>query len=160
MGTYVLGTVVKAVGTALFAAASLRRTQQYDQITEGMQDYPTLQVWPVSNTGTSWNSQTDRLTFGGPVGPDLAIQKLSVKEYLIYADLYVQQRAHIGESMSKLVATIDELENILDTQPCPPFGLDSLFSFQWRWDHATFDYGNVLYVGARFIITIRMGVEH
>ena len=159
MGTYVLGTVVKAVATTLSAAASLKRTQQYDEISEGMQDSPTLQVWPAGNTGTSWNSQTDRLTFRGPIGADPAAQH-SVKEYTIHADVYCRQRAHINEDMAQVVTTVNEIEDILDDLAYPLFGLGSMYSFRWSWNYVTFDYGGVMYVGARFVITVRMGVTH
>lgn len=158
MGTYILGDIVKAIGTTLGAAASLRRTEQYDGLTEGIHEYPLLQVYPAGMTGSSWGSQTDRSTFKGPVGG--VVVHHSEKEYTIHADLYARQRSHIDEDMEQLVDTVNEFEDILDTQECPFFGRSDLYSFHWSWQQVTFDYGGVGFLGARFIITVRAGVEH
>jgi len=83
----------------------------------------------------------------------------SIKEYTIHADLYARQRSHINEDMAQLVTTVNQLENILDAQPCPPFGMDEIVSFQWSWSQVVFDYGGVGYLGARFLITVRLGVS-
>jgi hypothetical protein len=158
---YILGDIVDSIETTLSAAASLRRSQSYDELTEGIHEYPTLQVYPSSNTGSSWNSQTDRLTFGGPVPTGGVVEKhVSVKEYIIHADLYARQRSHINEDMEQLVDTINELEDILDTQEYPYFGRDDLYSWRWSWNQVTFEYAGVMYLGARFIITVRAGAEH
>ena len=158
---YILGEIVNSVEATLSAAASLERSQSYDELTEGMQDYPTLQVYPSANTGGSWDSQTHRLTFGGPVPAGGVVRKhVSVKEYTIHADLYARQRSHIGEDMAQLVDTINELEDILDTQEYPLFGRTDLYSFRWSWAQVTWDYAGVMYLGAQFIITVRAGAEH
>lgn len=152
MGTYLLGDIVDSIEDTLSAAASLARSQSYDELSEGMQDYPTLQVWPGENPGTSLGSETHKKTlrFSSGIGH-------SVKEYVIYADLFARQRSHVAEDMAQLVETITDLEDILDTQSCPPFGNDNIMDFKWRWEHVTFDYGGVLFAGARFYITVRCG---
>lgn len=160
MGTYTLDALVDAIETTLSAAASLVRSQTYDELTEGIHEYPMLQVYPAGNTGTSWGSETDRYTFRGPIAGTATTMYHSIKEYTIYADVYARQRAHIDEDMGKMVTTVNEIEDILDMQPCPPFGRSEIFSFRWSWDHVTFDYGGVMYVGARFVITVRCGAEH
>ena len=159
MGTYILGDIVNAVETTVSVALSLRRSQSYDELTEGIHEYPLLQVYPSGNTGTAWNSETDRYTFRGPVGPDPAAHH-SVKEYLINVDVYARQRSHINEDMKQVVDTVNEIEDILDDQAYPVFGRDDIFSTHGAWNYVMFDYGGVLFAGARFIITVRVGVEH
>ena len=159
MGTFYLSTLLDAVKTTLEAAASLARTDGYDELTEGMHEAPTLQIWPVRNSGTDWTGQTDRLTLGANVlgqGGGGAY-KSSVKEYLIYADLYAEVRgASLGEAMVAMVASIEELEEILDRMAYPLFGLADVLSFRWDWEHVTFDYGKVKYVGARFKLWVKI----
>ena len=159
MGTFLLSTLLNAVKTYLGAAASLSRTDGYNELTEGIHEAPTLQIWPVRNSGTDWTGQTDRLTLGASVlgqgGGGAA--KSSAKEYLIYADLYAEVRgASLGEAMMTMVTGIEELEEILDRMAYPLFGLDDVLSFRWDWEHVTFDYGKVRYVGARFKIWVRI----
>jgi len=164
MGTYDLGTIVKAIETVLSAAAALVDSQVYDTLTEGIHEYPTLQVYPAANTGTSWNTQTDRMTFSGKVPAAAAsATHLSVKEYTINADLFGQQRTHINEDMAALVGGIEDIEQILDTQEYSGgglFGRPEIYDFRWSWNYVVFDYGGVGYVGARFTIMVRCGMGH
>ncbi|UCC74287.1 MAG: hypothetical protein JSV86_06950 [Gemmatimonadota bacterium] len=150
MATYTLDDLVNAVHDDVATAASLERdeSQAEDEITEGIHDWPLIQTWMAGNRGTSFESDTDRLTLSG---------KHSVKEYLIYSDLYVAQRSHVGEAMGKLLSTINEIEDILDTRTYDLYGADYITSFNWSWDQVTFEYGGVKYTGARFSIIIRAG---
>jgi len=148
MGVYSLGDLVDAIESTLSVAAALERSQSYDELTEGMADYPTLQVYPEENAGTSGFSSTDRISLSG---------KHSVKEYLIHADLLAHPRAEIGEDMARLVEAIDDLEDILDTQAYPLFGAEYITSFRWSWKRVVFSYAGAEYMGARFFITVRCG---
>ena len=148
MSTYTLDELIDGIETVLSAAPSLVRSQTYDELTEGIHEYPLLQVYPEENPGTDWATNTDRITLTGVH---------SLKEYIIHADLYARARSHIAEDMKQLVDSINELEDILDTQGCPPFDLDFVRSFRWSWSRVTFRYGDVDYVGARFRITVRCG---
>jgi hypothetical protein len=126
------------------------QSQAADEITEGIHDYPLLQTWMAENTGTDWTGETDRETLSG---------KHSIKEYLIHSDLYVEQRAHVGQAMGQLLETLNEHEDILDDLSYPLFGLSFVTSFRWSWRHVTFEYGGVQYTGARFSITVRAGTQ-
>ena len=152
MATYTLDDLVNGVHDTLAAASSLTRgqSQAKDEITEGIHDYPLLQTWLAENMGTSYESETDRLTLSGTH---------SVKEYLIYSDLYVEQGAHVGQAMGQLLETINEIEDILDTQTYDLFDQDYITSMRWSWRQVSFEYGGVLYAGARFSITVRAGTQ-
>lgn len=156
MAIYTLADLILAIATTLGAAPSLTRTEYAGSTaagtrpTEGMSDFPTLQVYPEANTTTDWTGETDRVTLSG---------KHSIKEYQIRADLYVRQRSHIDEDMAALVIGIDEFENILDTQTYPLFNRLYITSYQWSWSRVTFRYGHVDYVGARFVLVVRCGTE-
>lgn len=163
MAVYTIADLILAIATTLGAAPSLTRTQYagttaaVSRLTEGAEDVPLLQVYPEANTTTDWTGETDRITLDG---------KHSIKEYVIHADLLARQRSHIDEDMAQLVASIDEFENILDTQVYQNvpggaglFGRLYITSFQWSWHRVVFDYAGVGYVGARFPLVIRCGTE-
>lgn len=148
MAVYSLGTLVKAIGTTLSAAAVVQRLEQYDGLTEGMPDKGTLQVYPDQNIGTSFDSDTHKLTLK---------TKHSIKEYVVLADFYVRPRSQIAEGMDEFVDAVDDFEDILDVQDCPNFGRPEIRSFHWNWDRVLFEYGAELYVGLRMFVTIRVG---
>ena len=155
MATYTLDELIDAIETTLSAAASLVRSQTYDELSEGMQDTPTLQVYIDENLGTDFTGNTDRATFGNRT----THKRHSFKEYVIIADYYANQRANIGEDMGRLVTGINELEDILDYQDYPLFGLSFVTSFRWSWKRVTFDNGGVDFVGARFRLIVRCGTS-
>ena len=134
-----------AVRDTLAAAPSVARAQSYDELTEGMQDRPAFQVYPEGNDPVATDSATQMTTFGGAV----------IREtHIIHVDYYAAQRAHIGEDMATLVTGVDEIVDILEAQVCPPFGLVGIKTFQWSWSRVTWDYGDVKYVGARFVLRL------
>ncbi len=148
MAIYSIGTLSKAIGTTLSAAASVQRLEQYDELTEGMPDRGTLQVYPDQNLGTSFDSDTHKLTLK---------TRHTIKEYVILADFYVRPRSQIAEGMDEFVQAADDFEDILDVQDCPNFGRAEIRSFRWNWDRVIFDYAGEQYVGIRMFITIRVG---
>ena len=149
-----LAQICDAIETTLAAATTLSttsaRTQSYDELTEGIQDVPLLQVYPESGS-QSPPGMTDRHTFGGAGNP------VRQTEFLIHADYYARQRSHIGEDMAALVDGIDAIQNILEAQDKKPyFGLTYLQAFAWTWSRVIFNYGGVDYMGARFVLTVRV----
>lgn len=154
MTTVNLSTIVDAIAVTLGAAAGVRRTQSYDELTEGVQDMPLLQVYPQSGS-TSEGRENDRITFGNSSGQEHRKRGF----YTIHADLYARQRSHIGEDMGKLVPMITAIETVLEAQRGPLyFGLpdNSIQSFRWRWERVIFVYGDneIKYYGARFYIDV------
>ena len=135
-----------AVEAHLSTAASLERSQSYDELSEGMQDTPTLQVYPESSEPVSHGGTSQ--TFTHQYGVILGL-------HTIHADLYARQRAHLGEDMAALVETLDEIYTLIENAGCPAFGLEGIKSYQWSWRRVVFDYGGVTYMGARFTIVLR-----
>lgn len=125
---------------------SLTRTQSFDELTEGMQDTPAIQVYPESGDPVSADSETQTFTMRAGV-----IQAVHV----IHVDYYARQRSHIGEDMAALVAGLDEIYDALESAGCPPFGLEGVKSYTWSWQRSAFEYGGVLYMGARFTLRLR-----
>lgn len=147
MGTITDQEICDAIRDTLKEAASLFRWQSYNELSEGMPDTPTLQVyWETDITDPTGSA--DRLTFK-------AGMRLTQK--IFHADLYACQRKHLGEDMEQLLETKNEIEAIILAQNTKPyFGLDGIKAFQYSATRVTFNYGDpaVNYVGARFAITI------
>jgi hypothetical protein len=138
------------LGAALVTAGVLTRSDNYSELTEGMNDPGVLQIYPEEETPVSVGSSTQQLTFGNTPFVD--------EEIVIHADYYAQQRANIGEDMAALVTGIDAIRANLKTQHCPnPFGLTGIATIQWSWQRVVFDYGapELKYIGARFRIVAR-----
>ncbi|RPI52770.1 MAG: hypothetical protein EHM56_08005 [Chloroflexi bacterium] len=146
-----LTDICDAIETTLAAATGLARSESYDELSEGMQDTPALQVYPESGSQDAATS-TDRSTFRAG---------LQQEEAVIHADLYARQRSHIGEDMSSLVTMIDAMRAVLKAQKTgDAFGLANkgIKACTWSWQRVTFTYGDpgVHYIGARFTIRLRM----
>lgn len=141
--------IIDAIETTLSAAPTLARSMSYDELTEGINDTPLLQVYAEAGEQDP-TTNTDRTTFRA------GVRQTSLT---INADYYAQQRKHIGEDMAALIDGIDAMTNIFEAQDAKPyFGLDGIKAFHWSWQRVTFDYGDpaINYVGARFTLTIRV----
>lgn len=141
--------ICDAIATTLGAAAHLKKTQTYKQLSEGVHDTPLLQVY--------WNSyeqdptgNADRTTFrGGGRQTDM----------VIFCDLYAKPRSDLAEGMEKTVQVVEETITILEAQDTKPyFGLTGIKAFHWRWERATLSYGKeeALFDGARLTINLRI----
>lgn len=144
-----LAQQIDAVEAVLGTAAGITRSQTYDELGEGAQDLPMLQVYPQSSDCDVTNAGTERTTFGKGVNQ---------KERIIIADLVVTQRKHIAQDMGRLVGMIDAMEAVLNTQWTGKFGLTDIKAHHWSWERVVYTYGDpqLNYVGARFTITLRI----
>jgi hypothetical protein len=144
-----------SLGLALVAAGDLVRSQNAaatansgEQLTEGINDRNTLQVYPEEQTPVSFGSATQKITLGAT--PYIH------EEFIVHADYYCQQRANLGEDMANLVTGIDAIRANLKTQNCPnPFSLMGIPNFQWSWQRVVFEYAGANYIGARFRLVLR-----
>ncbi len=137
-----LGQVVSAIESALGSATGLTRSENYNELTEGIPETPLLQVYPESGE------------------PDFQTYKRRIEKVIIHADLYARQRSQIGEDMTKIVDMAEAIFARLRAQDPNTnnqlFGLDGIRKFAWTWTRAVFEYGDpaTRYAGVRFIITI------
>lgn len=148
-----LQAICNAIETTL--APAVTYTQSYNELTEGMADYPRLQIYPNSGT-SSPPSGNDRSSFQA---------KLRQAQIEIYADLYATMRSEIGEDMALLLPRIEAIIDEIEKQDTKPYfglldalGQYAIKGFSWSWQRVTFQYNDPLhqYVGARFIFTIRL----
>ena len=138
-----------AIESTLGAATGLARSQSYDELTDGMTDTPTLQVYWQRDT-TDPQGMTSMTTF------QTGVQQVDM---VFHADLFARQRSHIGEDMSALYTVMQAVRETLEGEKTKPlFGLPGIQSFRWTTERVTFEYGDPLlpYVGARYTIFIKV----
>lgn len=142
-----IAQILDAVSNTLGTAAGIAANQHYNQLSEAIVDQPTLQVY-IDEFGQDASGNNDRTTFKGGIRQT---------DHVIFADVYCQQRSHIGEDMAKVVTMADAVQIILEAQDTKPyFGLDGIKAFSWRAKRVVFSYSdpNEKYVGIRFTIRV------
>jgi len=155
--TVTLHQIVDAIETTLGTATGLAVSETFDELTEGVHDRALLQVYPDSVVTVDANTRNDRTSLSRGV---------AITEFVIHADLYAQQRTSIGEDMAALVPLIDAITARLEAQQGSPlFGLTitsggktycPIKSFRWSWSRVVFEYAQSQFMGARFIISVRV----
>jgi len=136
-----------AIKTTLEAAAGLTRSQDFNELTEGMADTPTLQVY-----FESWEAvetTTERSTMRG------GVEQVSI---VFHADVLGAPRGpDLGEEMARLQPVVDQIIDILQAQKTKPyFGLVGIRAMHWSANRVLIDYNGELFIACRFIITIRV----
>ena len=167
MPNVTIGQICDAIESTLSAAAGINRTESYDELTEGINnaDCPLLQVYwesfAMDPSGT-----TDRSSFGGKGGVEAT--PIRQKPIVIHVDLYASRRNHLAQNMEATIDATDALLDVFEQQNVKPyFGLlDDAGDYAikaWSLDDArrvVFQYGSgtgqVLYSGARFILTVHI----
>lgn len=153
MATVTIAQICDAVASTLSVTTGLLRTQSYNQLTEGMNTVPTLQVYPES-WETSVDSGTDRIAF---VDPLTGIPGARDTEVVLFLDLICRQRSQLGEDWGEAVRMADNLDNQLNLEgECPHFGLAGIRSFRWSAQRVLFPYAETGNVGFRFTLTLRV----
>lgn len=149
MGEVTVAEICDAIAETLGAAASIKRTQSYDELTEGIHDgdCPLLQVY-FEDMECDPYGETHMHSFGGSI---------KVKQFTINADLYAAKRKKIGQDMQAVVELVEELNDILEAENLSPFFIEGVKAFKWTVSRTTFRYGDRqadLFAGARFAITV------
>lgn len=140
---------------AWMSPSLLERVYGWDELPEGVQDPPALMIYWQSIQNDALTN-TDRTTFDG---------NTKVKEIVFHVDYYAGTRNHLDENNERLMQGANEIIDLLETEivggcndggHCPPFGLCALKEFRWEGERVIFDYGGVLFYGARFRIIFRV----
>lgn len=146
--------LIRAVASTLGNAEPVQRTTSLDTLVEEPMDFPMLRVYPKSGELSS-GSSTDRKAFAGGSG----VKPLRQEDFVIFVDLYVRARSHIGDDMMLTVKALDAVTNVLNNQDRKPyFGHQAIKAFHWLWEQVEFAYGTgeaiTRYVGIRFTLTL------
>ena len=138
---------------AVFVVGDVRRVQNYDELTEGMNTLPTIQVY-CERWETSIDSDTDRYTF---VDATTSVPRRQT-EALIRIDLYYRQRSQLDEDWGGALITADAIQSKLEEQGlCPLFDVEGVRSIHWTCERVLFEYtSSTLYTGYRFELTARI----
>lgn len=153
MATISIGEICTAVHTVMETVAGIERVQNYDELTEGMNTLPTLQVYP-ENWEVDAATDTDRTTF---VDGTTGIPGVRQIDVLIRLDLYVRQRSQLDEDWGDAVDLASTVSDKLDEEgSCPLFSEVGIRSMHWTCTRVVFDYAGILYTGVRFDLTVRI----
>jgi len=148
-----VGEICTAISTVLATVVGVNRVQDYDELTEGMNTLPTIQVYP-ERWEVDVATGTDRTTFVDGV---TGIPGVRQTEIIIRADLYVRQRSQLNEDWGDAVDLASLVTDKLDEEgSCPLFSQVGIRSMHWTCQRVVFDYATVLYTGYRFEIVIRV----
>jgi hypothetical protein len=140
------GTFLKAVGALMRTVrvdGQEPRVQDYDELSEGINDTPLIQVYPVRGQGNS--GAGDRLTFTGGM-------RRTGMTVIIRA--YARRRAMLAEDMNAQIKLIDAIDEVLASQAGSLFGMESVMAAHWTWERATYAVADAEYAGAEFTLDI------
>lgn len=128
--------ICDAIEATLGASSVIKDSQTYDELTEGVNTFPTLQVYPLDSSGGSGGGQTSRITMG-------ASNAVRVENVTIVADVYCSQRKDLKNDMRKVIEVWDALDAILYAQDARPFfGLAAIREFSWTATYGERPYGD------------------
>lgn len=123
--------------------------QNFDELTESINQYPTIQFYFVSKEN-SLASQTSKGTFGNQTQNSLRQTTVT-----FHVDLHVTPRNFINQIYAQTYPLIDEIDLIFEDQiNTPLFGLDGVKAFRYRCEQATFNYNDSVTNGVRWFVEI------
>lgn len=139
-----------ALATFFTGTTGVQRVQGHSGLTEGMQDWPTLQIYPEEfeyDVATA----NDRTTFKAGIRQT---------EFLFNLDLYGRQRSQLAEDMQAMVVALDAVRARLDTAKTRPFfGMAEIKAYTvGRARRVLFEYGDpaIRYTGFRIPLALRV----
>lgn len=153
MATVTVGEICTAVHTVLETVVGVERVQNYDELTEGMNTLPTIQVYPES-----WEvdaaTDTDRTTF---TDATTGIPGHRQTDIVIRVDLYVRQRSQLNEDWGDAVDLASVVsDKLVEEGGCPLFAQVGIRSMHWTCQRVVFEYATGLYTGWRFELSLRI----
>jgi len=133
----------------LVTSGDLVVVQNFDELSEGMNDENVLQIYPESGGPVSGDSETHKFTLG--------TDPVIIEDATIHLDYYARQRSHLGEDMAQLVTGLDVIRAKIKSEctVCSIFGID-VKNFQWDWNRFVITYAECDYVGVRFTLKVRI----
>jgi len=136
------------ITATLAEVTGVNEVQDYDDLTEGMNNLPAVQVyWEEDDDKSSTYGKSDRMTFGGNVG----------QCFTFHVDVYARRRSNIGQDMAATLPLVDTIDAKIRAQvgSSAPFGV-AIQSFQWEWSRCVFEYGakDRTYMGARCVLKV------
>jgi len=159
MGTTSIAAICTTIHTAIheldvtgaLGANGLHQVQNYNELTEGINDAPLAQVY--------WES------LNSPGLGEMPANTLPTKQFtrdlLFRVDIFVARRNNLDENMKAVVVWADRLWDKLEETIliCEYFGDRAIWVTNWTAQRVVFDYNTstgLLYPGVRCEITVRV----
>lgn len=125
-----------AITEVLGAAPIIKNAQTYNELTEGINTFPTLQVYPTDSGGGSAGGTTSRRTMG-------QVSPVRQEQVTVVVDIYCSQRKDLKNDMRKVIEVWDAMEAVLDEQVVAPyFACPGIREFSWRATYGERQYGD------------------
>jgi len=138
--------------TVLMPGEAMERAftvQAFHELTEGIQDLPTIQVYPTESL-TDLNTTTDRTTLRVGVQHTQLVFSLRV---------FARQRSNLNDDMAAVLACWDAIDQALSgvSMGCKPFfDSEAVKSFRWQTVLSIYEYARVAYVGCEYVLTVEV----
>lgn len=147
-GLISIASINAAIVASLKTVPELSYVVGYEEIPEAIVDSPLTQVYPMRGV-PDFPETTDRVTFSG---------KTRRRQIIYHVDIYATQRNNLGEDIGIAVPLTDAVNDHLEEQKKPIFGLNCIQVLNWTWEGVVFQYGatDQRYTGIRFILTLRV----
>ena len=132
------------LATLATAAIDDLTTQDYDAISENINDLPLLRVY-FDHGQSDYTDAVDRTTFGKGV----------VQTHLVFfVDIWAAQRSFLSENMAAVITVTDAIWDVLDAQITSFFGVAAIKEFHFNAQRVRTEEGNNKYLGTRFTLEI------
>jgi hypothetical protein len=120
--------------------------QDFDELTEGINDWPLIQVYWERYVPDRRADNNERSTFGAGV---------RVSQATFHIDVFAKPRAHIGEDVTKLLTVMGwVIDKLNEQQRAPYFGLSGIKGYAWNAERVTFQYAQQQFSGGRVVLDV------
>lgn len=141
--------IASTLAPAVQAPNVLGKMQSYGGLGDSITETPTIQVCFAHGDGHLSNTEVNRGTFGSASQPPLR-----QRGWVFWVDVVATERNVMAQDMSKVIALVSLIEDLLDAQQHAPFfGVVGIHTFDWHWDRVTYEESGRKYAGFRAVIT-------
>jgi hypothetical protein len=147
--------ITDGIATTLEAAAGIELSQSEDEITEGANVVPVVQVYWFGFNKTP-TSDTHQFTFG-----DSTVTPIYVTEHTFHVDVLARQRSVIDLDLTAVAETAVAIDAVLEAEVAEPlFGVAGIKAFDYEAEFVTIQEGEGadarLFMGERFTLTVTL----
>ena len=121
-------------------------------ITEGVNEWPMVKVYP--NSGANVSSQSRNME--GATFRSSTQHPFRIHEWNIRADYYAFPRKDTGTEIEKVTGILDSLLDMLDNelQANSFFGLEGVHGMAYEWEYVTLSAGDQMFSGIRLDVVL------
>lgn len=124
--------------------------QDYDDLTEGVINTPTVQFYWNGLDTVSEGSTTDRHTFG-----DNSKTPVRIKNFEFRIDLLLDKKSFVHKIFTHMLPLVDAINDVLEAENQQPyFGVEGIKAFTWECVRGDIEYGDYTYPAVQWTINI------